>query len=62
MQRGSTYSPAPVAGAGFVALDILLASDHDGTMRRRAGGTCGNVLAILSFLGFDSVAIARLGD
>ena len=61
MQRGSTYSPAPVAGAGFVALDILLASDHDGRMRRRAGGTCGNVLAILSFLGFDSVAIARLG-
>lgn len=61
MQKSSTYSSAPVAGTGFVALDILLGSGHEGTMRRRAGGTCGNVLAILSFLGFDSVAIARLG-
>ena len=61
MQKRRTYSPAPVAGAGFVALDILLGSGHEGTMRRRAGGTCGNVLAILSFLGLDSVAIARLG-
>ena len=50
-----------VAGAGFIALDILLASKQDRQLRRRAGGTCGNVLAILSFLGHASVLIARLG-
>ena len=50
-----------VAGAGYIALDILLASKHDRQLRRRAGGTCGNVLAILSFLGHASVPIARLG-
>ena len=50
-----------VAGAGFIALDILLTSKQDRRLRRRAGGTCGNVLAILSFLGHASVPIARLG-
>ena len=50
-----------VAGAGYIALDILLASKHDRQVRRSAGGTCGNVLAILSFLGHASVPIARLG-
>ena len=53
--------PATVAGAGFIALDILLASEQGRQLRRRAGGTCGNVLAILSFLGHASVPIARLG-
>ena len=53
---------ATVAGAGFIALDILLASEQDRQLRRRAGGTCGNVLAILSFLGHASVPIARLGS
>ena len=52
---------ATVAGAGFIALDILLAGKQDRQLRRRAGGTCGNVLAILSFLGHASVPIARLG-
>ena len=52
---------ATVAGAGFIALDILLASEQGRQLRRRAGGTCGNVLAILSFLGHASVPIARLG-
>ena len=52
---------ATVAGAGFIALDIFLASEQDRQLRRRAGGTCGNVLAILSFLRHASVPIARLG-
>ena len=54
-------SMATVAGAGFIALDILLPSAEDRQLRRRAGGTCGNVLAILSFLGHTAVPIARLG-
>ena len=52
---------ATVAGAGFIALDILLPGSQDRQFRRRAGGTCGNVLAILSFLGHTAVPIARLG-
>ena len=52
---------ATVAGAGYIALDILLTSRHDQRIWRRAGGTCGNVLAILSFLGHTSTPIARLG-
>ena len=50
-----------VAGAGFIALDILVAGGEDWRVRQRAGGTCGNVLAILSFLGLQSFPIARLG-
>ena len=50
-----------VAGAGFIALDILYAGGEDWRVRQRAGGTCGNVLAILSFLGLQSFPIARLG-
>lgn len=52
--------PSPtIAGAGFIALDILMSNRQD--WRLRAGGTCGNVLAILSFLGFKTFPIARLG-
>ena len=50
-----------VAGAGFVALDILLGKGDDNQPNRRAGGTCGNVLAILGFFGFEATPIARLG-
>lgn len=53
---------ATVAGAGYIALDILLTSRPNQHIRRRAGGTCGNVLAILSFLGHASAPIARLGE
>ena len=61
MCRQMTGSSPTVAGAGYVALDIILASSRGWSLCRRAGGTCGNVLAILAFLGFESVAIARLG-
>ena len=56
----SNTVPAPtIAGAGFIALDILLSNGQK--WRQRAGGTCGNVLAILSFLGLETFPIARLG-
>ena len=61
MAMPSTLPSTTVAGAGFIALDLLLPSGQGGQLLRRAGGTCGNVLAILSFLGFNSVPIARLG-
>src|ERR1051325_3529900 len=51
-----------VIGLGLVALDVL---ESAGVVRSeyRAGGTCANVLAILSYFGWDAYPIARLnGD
>jgi fructokinase len=49
-------------GAGFVALDIVRSINGHTTERRFAGGSCGNVLAILAYLGWKSAPIARIGD
>lgn len=49
-------------GTGFVALDIVRSINGRTTERRFAGGSCGNVLAILSYLGWKSAPIARIGD
>ncbi|MEQ1607884.1 MAG: PfkB family carbohydrate kinase [Hyphomonadaceae bacterium] len=45
-------------GAGFVALDVIQNDDGD---RVAAGGTCGNVMAILAWLGWHSLPVARIG-
>jgi sugar/nucleoside kinase (ribokinase family) len=53
---------APSAyGTGFVALDVVVdrGSESESFF---AGGTCGNVLTILSFLGWNSTPIARFAD
>jgi fructokinase len=49
-----------VVGAGLLALDVLLDEDKSGS-RAELGGSAGNVLAILAFLGWSSVPVARLG-
>ena len=48
-----------VFGTGLIALDVIYGLDAE-TPRFHAGGTCGNVLAALSFLGWDSFPISRL--
>ncbi|MDT4966948.1 MAG: fructokinase [Acidobacteriota bacterium] len=53
--------PPVCVGSGFVALDLVFV----GNDRRRpsftfAGGSCGNVLTILAYLGWDSVPVIRL--
>lgn len=52
-----------VIGTGLIALDVVINAEYNREPFFQAGGTCGNVLSILSFLGWDSYPIARLnGD
>jgi fructokinase len=51
-------------GTGFVVLDIIRnALDESTTFERRhAGGSCTNVLAILSYLDVGASVVGRIGD
>lgn len=49
-------------GTGLVALDIVINGRASSPIGVWAGGTCGNVLTILSFLGWKSYPIARLSN
>jgi len=49
-------------GTGFLPLDLVYRDDDPSRMRAYAGGTCGNVLAILGFLGWDVYPVARHND
>jgi sugar/nucleoside kinase (ribokinase family) len=49
-------------GTGLVALDVIVNGNPNTPAKVCAGGSCGNVLSILSFLGWDSKPIARLAD
>ena len=51
-----------VAGAGLLALDVVMASEQGPFALTFAGGTCGNVLSILSYLEWTSSAIGFIGD
>lgn len=49
-------------GTGFVAADVLMIGrDRVKANQTYAGGSCGNVLSILSYLNWTSYPIARLG-
>lgn len=49
-----------IYGTGLIALDLVVSANASRPVQAWAGGTCGNVLAILSFLGWDSYPIARM--
>ena len=52
-----------ILGTGLLALDVIVGADPGRPATLAAGGTCGNVLTVLSFLGWDALPIARLnGD
>jgi len=58
----TTQSPA-VFGTGLIALDLVVGLDTNADIHASAGGSCGNVLSILAYLGWSSFPIARLnGD
>jgi fructokinase len=49
-------------GTGLVALDVIVNGNPNTIPQFKAGGSCGNVLSILSFLGWRSFPIARLSS
>jgi fructokinase len=52
-----------IFGTGLIALDWVMGSNPRSPVWSSAGGTCGNILSILAFLGWDAFPIARLsGD
>lgn len=50
-----------VVGTGLISLDIVMGPSPPNALRLYAGGTCGNVLAILAYFGWDAYPVARLG-
>ena len=51
-----------VVGTGLVALDVVFNKNQAEPIGRWAGGTCGNVLSILSWLGWSAWPVARLKE
>lgn len=50
-------------GTGFIVLDVIRNSiGASATEKRFAGGSCGNVLSILAYFGWDANAVGRIGD
>ena len=52
-----------IVGAGLIALDLVIGPDPETPVGCWAGGTCGNVLSILAYFGWDAYPVARMnGD
>lgn len=49
-----------IFGAGLITLDVVFGANPDAPIKSWTGGTCGNVMAILSYLGWSSYPIGRL--
>lgn len=59
-QPNASQSKPSVVGTGLIALDVIINAEDPRLSKRWAGGTCGNVLIILSYLGWDSYPVSRL--
>lgn len=49
-------------GAGLVALDVILNGSPATLPKLSTGGSCGNVLSILGYFGWNSYPVARLAN
>lgn len=58
----TTATGPKVFGTGLIALDLVLGLDPGSPVGSWAGGTCGNVLSILAYLGWDAFPIARMSS
>lgn len=61
MSKPAQLNECSVVGCGLITLDLVVGHDAR-TKYVGAGGTCGNVLSILGYLGIPSAAVARLGS
>lgn len=59
-KKNSDISRPTCVGIGLVALDVLFNGKPNSPVGFYAGGSCGNVMAILSYLGWETFPIARL--
>ncbi len=59
-RRDSNLSRPICVGIGLVALDVVFNGKRNLPIGFYAGGSCGNVMAILSYLGWETFPIARL--
>ena len=57
---GEPLSQPEIVGMGLIALDVVISDAGDQEPRCFLGGTCGNVLTILRYLGWVAKPIARL--
>ena len=48
-------------GAGLLTLDLVFNQESPGRYQVRSGGSCGNVLTMLAYLGWESKPVARIG-
>lgn len=51
-----------IVGTGLVALDVILNGSPSTPAKLCTGGSCGNVMSILAFLGWNSKPIARFSN
>lgn len=51
-----------IVGIGLVALDVVIDAQSGEQIGEWAGGSCGNVMAILAYLGWTATPISRLDD
>ena len=58
----TTATQPKVFGTGLIALDLVVGPDPKSAVRAWAGGTCGNVLSILAYLGWNAYPVARMND
>ena len=63
MRHALTKNLRPVAvGTGLLALDVIVNAETEGPPQCFAGGSCGNVLTILSYLDWNTFPVARLSQ
>lgn len=48
-------------GTGYVVLDAVLNGNSNSPLQLTTGGSCGNVLTILSYLGWQTYPVVKLG-
>lgn len=62
MNPAENHVAPQVVGAGLITLDLIVGDLHSHRFWHQAGGTCGNVLSILTHLGHRTAAVARIGQ